>query len=325
MLASPPLAAERSAVDLSVIVVSWNTRDELRRCLTSIDEHTRGIFYEVIVVDNDSCDGSAEMVEAEFPNVHLFRHAENLGFAKGCNTGLNNAGGRHTLLLNPDTVVVGDVLAASVRYLDTHPDVGGLGCRVHQLDGRLQTTCFRDPSLRHLALTASGLARLKGPCFLGGETLRGWRSGSECDVDFVTGCYLMVPRQVVDRVGVLDDSFFFCGEENDWCRRIRQAGYAVRFAPVGDVVHERGVAARKLGARRDLLLSAGIVRFMHKYHGGAAGWTACGLIAFHVTSRAGFWWLRSVMGGSAAARRNARHFSSVVRGYAAVPTMAGLR
>ena len=128
--APSPGAARWSSPDLSVILVSWNTRDELRACLESVVAGVQDISAELVVVDNASSDGSADMVQARFPNVRLVRNPENLGFAAGCNAGLEVATGRYLLLLNPDTIVLDDVLAATVRYLDEHPGVGAVGCRV---------------------------------------------------------------------------------------------------------------------------------------------------------------------------------------------------
>ncbi|HET6953718.1 MAG TPA: glycosyltransferase family 2 protein [Acidimicrobiales bacterium] len=323
--AAPP-AAEQP--DLSIVVVSWNTRDELRECLRSTLDGLDGIAGEVVVVDNASADGSADMVAAEFPAARLVRNDDNLGFAGGCNTGLAIAGGRHLLLLNPDTVVVGDVLAATVRYLDDHPDVGAVGCRVLRPDGSVEPTCFRDPSVLNLLLALTGLAKLPRPRWFGRERMTDWQRDSERDVEVVTGCYLAVRREVVEGVGMLDDGYFFCGEESDWCRQIRRAGWAVRFAPVGEIVHESGAAGRKLDHRRELLLDAGLVRYAHKNDGPLAGRATWALLwAFAVTRGAG-WALLAAAHPRPAGRRRAGarrdHFRRVVRDFAEVRRLAGL-
>jgi hypothetical protein len=314
--------------DLSVVVVSWNTRDDLRACLRSTLDGLAGIAGEVIVVDNASSDGSAEMVAAEFPEVRLVRSPENVGFAGGCNAGLAVAAGRNLLLLNPDTVVVGDVLAATVRYLDDHPEVGALGCRVLDADGSVSPTCFRDPSVLNTFLGVTGLSRLPWPRWLGRERMTDWHRDRERDVDVVTGCYMAVPRAVVDRVGVLDDGYFFCGEESDWCRAIRRAGLAVRFAPVGDIVHTSGVAGRKLDHRRQLLLDAGLVRYAHKNDGRLAGRAMWVLRWLFAVTRATGWALVAAVDPRPAARRRARdrrgYFRRVVRDFAEVRRLAGL-
>ena len=326
---SSSAGAVRRPPDLSVIVVSWNTRDELQTCLESVLAGLRGISGEVMVVDNASDDGSPEMVEALFPEVRLVRNAQNLGFAVGCNIGLKIASGRYLLLLNPDTIVLGDVLASSVRYLDGHPNVGAFGCRVRNPDGTLQPTCFRDPSVLNTFLGLTGLARLRWPPGFGRERMTHWLRDSERDVDVVTGCYLAVRREVVDDVGPLDSGYFFCGEEADWCRRIRTKGWAVRFAPVGEIIHLEGAAGRKISERRDLLGMAGLVRYVHHHDGWLAGWTMWALLWLHAASRAIVFGViahgRRSDEGRRAAKVRHHHYLRVVRGHSEVRALAGLR
>jgi GT2 family glycosyltransferase len=315
--------------DISVIVVSWNTREELRACLESVLAGLRGTLGEVIVVDNASADGSAEMVKASFPEVHIIRNARNLGFAAGCNMGLQVAAGRYLLLLNPDTIVLDDVLAATVRYLDDHPNVGAFGCRILNSDGTLDPSCFRDPSVLNTFLGLTGLARLRWPRALGRERMTHWLRDSERDVDVVTGCYLATRREVVDDIGPLDSGYFFCGEEADWCRRIRSGGWVVRFAPVGDIIHAGGVAGRKLNEWRDLLGMAGLVRYVHHHDGSLAGWAIWGLLWLHAASRTIAFAVIAHAGRGdevrlmAKARRD--HCRRVVKGYSNVRMLAGLR
>jgi len=327
--APSPGAARLAPPDLSVIVVSWNTCDELRACLESVAAGVRGIMAEVVVVDNASTDGSPDMVMAQFPDVRLVRNADNLGFAAGCNAGLRVATGRYLLLLNPDTVVLGDVLAATVRYLDDHPDVGALGCRVLNTDHSLQLSCFRDPSVLNTLLSVTGLARLRWPRSLGREWMRTWQRDSERDVDVVTGCYLATRREVVDDIGLLDDGYFFCGEEADWCHRMREKGWTARFAPVGEIVHLDGIAGRKLSERRDLLCMAGQVRFVDHHDGPLAGWVMSALLWIHAVSRAaGFGavaWARRGHEGRRTARARRDHQVRIARRFREVRELAGLR
>jgi GT2 family glycosyltransferase len=315
--------------DISVIVVSWNTRDELRACLDSVFAGLRGILGEVIVVDNASIDGSPEMVETSFPEVHLVRNSRNLGFAAGCNIGLQVAFGRNVLLLNPDTIVLGDVLAATVRYLDDHPNVGAFGCRVRNPDGTLQPTCFRDPSVVNTFLGLTGLARLPWPRALGRERMTHWLRDNERDVDVVTGCYLASHREVVDDVGLLDSGYFFCGEEADWCRRIRSRGWAVRFSPVGEIIHADGAAGRKLSERRDLLGMAGLVRYAHHHDGWLAGWAMWALVWLHAATRALAFEVIGIARrngeGRHAANLRRDHYRRVVKGHSEIRALAGLR
>ena len=244
-------------VDCSVLIVNWNTRSLLRACLASIPREG-DCRLEVIVVDNGSEDGSPEMVVREFPWVRLFRNAENRGFAAANNQAIAVSTGRHVLLLNSDTEVRGDTIDRCVRWLDAHPDTAVLGGRVSNPDGTMQPTCFRDPGLLDLAMLATGLHRLRRPAWLadlaGRQRMTRWMRDDERDVDVVTGCHMLVRRDAMNLVGTLDEDFFFYGEEADWCRRFRDAGWRVRFAPIGDVIHHGGASTLRIAGERGVLL-----------------------------------------------------------------------
>lgn len=220
-------------MDLSILIINWNTRDMLRNCLTSVFEGApEGRSYEVIVVDNASEDGSQEMVRREFPQVTMIMNDENRGFAAANNQAMAIASGECVLLLNSDTLVHGDVLGKSVEYMDAHWHVGAMGCRVVNADQSLQHSTSQFPSLFNLMVQTLGLDRIKSiPAFRKYRMLD-WDRQSERYVQTVSGCFLMVRKQCIDAVGQLDENFFFFGEETDWCRRIREAGWRVAFAPV---------------------------------------------------------------------------------------------
>lgn len=306
-----------AGTDLSIIIVNWNTIGLLRDVLGSIRDHggqgKDGITIEVIVVDNASTDGSPAMVTTEFPETVLIRNAENRGFAAANNQGFEVARGRHLLLLNSDTLILGDVLGASVRYLDTHEEVGAMGCRVLNPDRTMQRSCQMYPGLLNLALQVSGLSRLSWPAFFGRQLMMDWQRDSAREVETISGCYLILRREVLAGVGPLDEDFFFFGEETDWCRRMRDAGWRLMFVPVGEIIHHGSASARKLDHRRDLLLTAAIVR-LHRKHGGrlsaAMAWTL--LFAFNL-SHAALWSALSLVRPGRAGPR-ARHFRRVTLG-----------
>lgn len=319
-----PTSTPTRRPDLSVVVVNWNTVALLRECLASVRDHHGALDVEVLVVDNGSTDGSAAMVRAEFPDAVLIANGDNRGFAPANNQALAVARGRHVLLLNSDAFVLGDVLERTVAYLDAHPEVGAMGCRVLNPDRTLQATCFRDPTVGNLVLMASGLHRLAWPRFLGRPQYRGWDRRDERDVDVVTGCYLAVRREVLDVVGPLDDAFFLYGEETDWCLRIRRAGFAVRMAPVGEIVHHGSASAWRCNHRRDLMLTSGIVRWHRKHRGLLSAAVAYGVLYVFNLSRATWWTLRALGSRDARVRRRRDHFAGVVLGYrAAWPRTAG--
>lgn len=299
--------------DLTIIIVSWNTQMLLRDCLASLFNTGAQARLEVFVVDNDSRDGSPDMVAAEFPTVKLIRNASNAGFAAANNQAIRMARGRHVLLLNSDTLVHPGVIDASIDYMDANPQVGAMGCRVLNGDGTVQTTCSQFPTLGNLVLLTSGLFRVPGFKFAKRYRMDDWQRDDERDVEVVSGCYMMVRCDALAMVGLLDEDFFFFGEETDWCRRFLAHGYAVRFAPVGTITHFGGGSSKSLNSRRDLMLSEATVR-LHRKHGGiipaAAAWAI--LLVFN-TSRYAFWSLRGLMRSNGDSRR--AHFRGVVAGF----------
>lgn len=306
-------------IDLTILIVNWNTRDLLRDCLRSVEAGLVGVRAEVLLVDNGSTDDSLVMVSREFPTTRVIANPDNRGFAAANNQGIAAARGRHVLLLNSDTVVHGTVLRDSVEYLDRHPEVGAMGCRVRNPDGTLQPSCLRFPTLPHLALLTSGLFRLhRRPvvgAILGRYHYGGFGFDRELDVHSVTGCYLLVRREAIAAAGLLDEAFFFYGEETDWCRRIRDAGFRVRFAPVGEITHLGSGSSRRLDHRRDLLLSEGLVRLHHKHEGRASAAAAWLLLLGFNASRAALWSLASWVRRDARSRQRRGHFVRVVRAF----------
>jgi GT2 family glycosyltransferase len=303
-------------MDLSIIIVNWNTRDMLRDCLRSVFGEVWKLKAEVFVVDNGSTDGSADMVMAEFPEVRLIANDVNLGFAAANNQALRVAEGRYLLLLNSDTLVHGDVLLRSKEFLDTDDRVGAMGCRVLNADGSIQPSCGRFPSLLNLLILTSGLWKLGLPGFLDRYQLRNWAHDEVRDVDTLSGCYIMLRREAVEEIGLLDESFYFFGEETDWCRRLRDRRWRVVFAPVGNITHFGGGSSGALRYRRDVMLSSGTVRLHLKYGGrlkASAAWLI--LLIFNL-SRACYWIACSALSSGKVGRERARHFRAVVRSFA---------
>lgn len=300
---------------LAIIIVNWNTCRMLRDCLASVFNNLGELAAEVVVVDNGSRDGSAEMVQRDFPAVCLIRNAQNAGFAAANNQGLRRVGASYVLLLNSDTIVYGDVLLKSVQFMDDHDDVGAMGCRVLNADGSMQPTCSRFPSVLNLLLLTTGLSRLPWPAFFDRYQMRRWQRRDERDVEVISGCYLLVRNAAVCDVGLLDEQFFFFGEETDWCRRIAKAGWRLTFAPVGEITHFGGGSTTNLNAKRDMMLSSATV-LLHLKHLGrasaAAVWTI--ILAFHI-SRAAYWALRSLTDRDLDSAKRRDHFVSLVRDF----------
>ena len=228
-------------MDVSIVIVSWNTRAILSDCLRSVFEQTKEVSFEIFVIDNSSHDGSADMVRAEFPRVKLIENAQNRGFAAASNQGLRLASGRYMLLLNPDTLILDDAISRCVRYADLHSDVGVVGCQVLEDENRISNTGFSFPTPLNLFLTLSGLSRAFPRSRLFGRPELGWWDrDSEQDVDVVPGMFMLVRREAIAQVGLMDESYFVYWEETDWCYRFSRAGWRRVFTPSARIVHLDG-------------------------------------------------------------------------------------
>ncbi len=295
-------------MDLSIVIVNWNTQDLLRDCLSSVELGLGKLQAEVFVVDNASDDGSPLMVQTEFPWVKLIENRENLGFAGGNNVALRRACGRYVMLLNTDTLVHGSVLETATNWMDARPSAGIMGPQVLNSDGTIQPSCSAFPSLSNLAMQTAGLTRFRQ---FDRYRMTGWNRSSERHVDVISGAAMFVRHSAMQQVGLLDEAFFFYGEETDWCRRFRGHGWNVVFSPIPEITHFGNGSAGKLNHKRDVLMTEGTTR-LHLKHGGLFAGVICYLLlAAHNVSRAVFWACLSTLDRPGAKDR-ARHFSRVV-------------
>lgn len=237
--------------DISVVVVSYKVPELLRACLASLQREATGCTYEVIVVDNASGDGSAELVREEFPQVRLIALEENVGFAAGSNIGAQAAEGEYVLMLNPDTELVGDTLTALLEYARAHPEAGLVGGRTLRPDGGLDPgSCWGAQSIWSLVCFASGMSTLfRGSALFNPESLGGWQRDSARRVDIVTGCLCLAPRSVWERLGGFDEDFFMYGEDADLATRARELGYHPAITPDAVIVHYVGASSLSVDKR----------------------------------------------------------------------------
>lgn len=211
-------------MDLSVIVLSWNTRTLLEKCLRSLVCGQEGIALEILVADNASEDDSRAMVRQLFPHVHLVENPRNLGFGAGNNAALPFAHGRYVLFLNSDTVVTAGALAGLVRYADSRPDVGILGPKLLNGDGTLQYSCRSYPTLGAGFFRNTPLGRLfPKNRFASDYLMQSWDHATPRDVDWVSGAALMMRRSLIDRIGAFDEDYYFYCEDVDLCWRVNHA------------------------------------------------------------------------------------------------------
>jgi GT2 family glycosyltransferase len=228
-------------VDLSVIIVSYNTRELLKECLQSIYKNTKDISYEIFVVDNNSTDQTVQMVKENFQEVKLIENKENRGFAGANNQALKQSRGRNVLLLNSDTKVLQDSLNKMVAFIDGRQDVSAVGCRLLNTDMSLQPSCYRFPSLMPIIAHIFHLwifPGLKRSFLL--TSLEMQKYDRIHKVDGVRGACLLAKRSVLSRVGYLDEDYFMYAEEIDWCYRMKKAGLNVYYFPNSKIIHYRG-------------------------------------------------------------------------------------
>ncbi|MDP1721655.1 MAG: glycosyltransferase family 2 protein [Candidatus Gottesmanbacteria bacterium] len=236
---------QKTIPDVSIIIISYNTRELLRACLASIVQaHGKSDSWEVIVVDNGSSDGSQEIVESrksKVKSLKLIRNTKNLGFAAANNQGIRVSQGRYVLLLNSDTEVVPGVVRQLTEYMDVHHDVGAMTARVNLSDGSMDPACHRGFPTPWAAFTYfSGLERLFPVTRVFGQYHQGYKPLRKAhDVDCISGAFFLIRRSVIDQIGLLDENFFMYGEDIDWCYRIRGSGQRIVFYPDVSIVHKK--------------------------------------------------------------------------------------
>jgi hypothetical protein len=273
------------ALQLSVVIVNWNTRELLRACLESVRQHTGGITYEIIVVDNASHDGSPAMVRQQFPDVRLIENTENLGFAAANNQAIRMARGNAVILLNSDTELVENSLRILHDFLFSRDSIGAVGGRLIYPGGAPQWSYGFAPSLgRMLWITLSGFLRIQ----------RGRKPGAvipQADepahpVEYIVGADLMIKRAVLDQTGLLDETFFAYFEETDLCTRIREAGHQIWYTPATSIIHRLGSSFGPESAQRLRIYYTSLFQYLQKHRG-----TYRTVKAYLATK----FWLRSIL------------------------------
>ena len=262
-----------NGLDLSVIIVNWNVKELLRECLNSIQGQFGDLNGEVIVVDSASSDGSQAMVKEEFPWVRLIAIYENLGYPRGNNLGITASSGRHVLILNPDTVLLNNTLPVMVDYLNNHIDVGVVGPQLLNPDGSVQSSRRRFPTLLTGLFESTWLEPLVPDSLLSRYYVLDLPDDEENDVDWVTGACMMVPRRILDHVGLFDEAYFMYSEELDLCRRVCVAGWRIVYLPEAQVVHHVGKSSEQAVTARHVNFQQAKLRYFRKHHGRLAAGT----------------------------------------------------
>lgn len=245
-------------LDLAIIIVNYNTKNLLRDCLTSIYSSQGDIHFKVVVVDNASADGSAGMVEAEFPQAEVIASPTNGGFAYANNLGLRRAGfdsdgtpqphsPRYTLLLNPDTLLPPTALTDMLAFMDSHPQAGAVGPKLVRLDGSLDLACrraFPTPEVSFYRMV--GLSKIFPRSQKFGRYNMTFADPDKLlEVDSVVGAFMMVRREAIAQAGLLDETYFMYGEDLDWAYQIKAKGWKIFYNPAVTVTHVKRAASRR--------------------------------------------------------------------------------
>ncbi|MEM8487000.1 MAG: glycosyltransferase [Bacteroidota bacterium] len=292
--------AQAGEVDVSVVIVNYNVREFLEQAMRSVEKASAQLRVELFVVDNNSSDGSVEMVRKRFPEAHLISNKENTGFSKANNQAIRMANGRYLLILNPDTIIQEDTLTSLVRFMDAHPDAGAAGCKILNADGTFapeSRRAFPTPAVAFYRIT--GLSKLfpNSPTF-GKYNLSYLSPDETCEVDALSGSCMFVRKDALYQdheettveaqpdagAGLFDEDFFMYGEDLDWCYRIQQAGWKIYYTPETQIIHYKGESTKKGDLRYVLLFYGAMLRFAEKHFKNRHSWffrlfLRCGIIA----------------------------------------------
>ncbi len=272
-------------LDLGIVIVNWNTRDLLRECLKSLEASDPSVTRRVVVVDNASSDASVAMVKAEFPTIEVIANPINGGFSQANNLGLRALGfdpacrttpdvPRYALLLNPDTVLPPDALRRMIDRVDADPAIAIAGPRLVMPNGKLDLACRRSFPTPEVSLwRMTGLSKLfpKSKRF-GRYNMTYLDEHLETEVDCVVGAFMLVRREAIDRVGLLDEAFWMYGEDIDWAFRIKQAGWKTLYYPMVTVLHVKRAASRQNPRTRVEFQRASLIFYRKHYAATTPRW-----------------------------------------------------
>ena len=230
--------------DLSIVIVSYNTKDFLKSCIESIYKTSKSLSLEIIVVDNNSADGSAEMVLREFKNVILIKNKDNLGFSKANNIGVKKTTGRYVLFLNSDTIVYDKTLEYMVNFMEENKTAGASTCKLIMLNGKIDDASHRGfPTPWNSLAHFSGFSKFLGKTKIFGGYNLGYMNFSKThEIDALAGAFMLVKREAGESVGWWDEDYFFYGEDLDFCFMLKQKGWKIYYVPEVSILHYKGVS-----------------------------------------------------------------------------------
>jgi len=280
-------------MDLSVVVVTWNSRAHILACLRSLERAQGALTMEVLVVDNASADGTPAEVRSGAPNARVIETGANLGYAGGVNRGLAAASGDFVLVLNPDCVVGERALGALHSWLVGHPRCAIAAPRLWQPDGRVEMSARTFPSAAALFFNRYSLLTQLWPGnpWSRRYLLSDWDHASARSVDWVSGACMLVRRAAIDQAGGMDEAYFMFNEDVDWCHTMKLLGWTVDFVPDAEVEHAVGASRRRVTARIIRERHRGMLHYYEKFHHPNGLQRA--IVALVLTTRQGLMLLRN--------------------------------
>ena len=257
-------ATQKSVQTISIVIVNWNTRDLLQKCLASIDSSFPQSALEVWVVDNASTDKSCEMVKQLFPTVNLIENDQNIGFAQANNQAIRSSNAQFVLLLNPDTELMPGALEKMLQFLQNHPKVGAVGPRVLNPDQTLQTSCYPVPTLLREFWRLFHLDKIR---VFGVYDMENWDTQTNRRVEVLLGACILIRKEALDSVGLLSEDYFMYTEEVDICYRLGQKQWEIFWIPDAKIIHYGGQSTSQVSRQMFIHLYLSKVQFFDKNYG----------------------------------------------------------
>lgn len=262
-------------IDISIIIVNWNVKDLLDKCLASLHNGSVAVnvpqgslpVVEIIVVDSASIDDSVAMIRETYPAVKLLAQSENVGFTRGNNIGFTEANGRYLFLLNPDTEIIDDVIPQLLSYMDTHPEVGIIGPHTLNSDGTHQSTRRRFPTVATGIYESTWLEPLAPKSINTRYKMLDTDNDAVLPVDWVQGSAMLVRREVYAQIGGLDEGYLMYSEEMDWCKRAQDTGWDIVYYGKAFITHHGGQSSGQVAAFTQIQFHTSKLRYFRKHHG----------------------------------------------------------
>lgn len=258
----------RGNVGLSIIIVTWNAKKYVWKCLKSLEQQGKDFSTEIILVDNASSDGAPELVREWFSHVRLIQNRRNFGFAKANNIGIKLSRGEYICLVNSDVNVPAGCLAKMLTYMERNPTIGILGPRMLGPDGKIQRSYMRFPTIWNCFCRALTLDSIfKGSRLFGGFLMTDFSSDRIADVEVLNGWFWVVRRKALDEVGLLDETFFMYGEDIDWCKRFHEGGWRTVYYPEAEAIHHGGASSSRAPVWSYVEMQRANLLYWKKHHG----------------------------------------------------------